>query len=359
MSRTSNWQKVILQKIIKLNYGKGLPARERAEGKYNVYGSNGVVGNHKTFFVKYPTIIVGRKGSVGKVNLSLQPCWVIDTAFYTEIIDDQVDLRYLYHFLGFVSSKLIAPVGVKPGINRNDYLTRLIPLPFKNGKPDLKEQKRIADKIDKVHLLQEKTEADIKDVDKLINSVFKQEFEKSKNGIKARKLGDLCNIIKGTFPILKTPGGKYTFVVTAEKRKSANRCQFDEEAVCIPLVSSTGHGHASMHRVHYEKGKFALANIMAALIPKDKKLLTKYLYYYLSFYKDNLLVPLMRGGANVTIPFDEVFNVEVAVPRVERQKKLVSVVTKIEELKEKLLEKQNLVNQLFQSTLNQAFQGKI
>ena len=28
--------------------------------------------------------------------------------------------------------------------------------------------------------------------------------------------------------------------------------QFDTQAVCIPLVSSTGHGHASLKNVHYQ-----------------------------------------------------------------------------------------------------------
>jgi hypothetical protein len=35
-------------------------------------------------------------------------------------------------------------------------------------------------------------------------------------------------------------------VVTGEDRKSHNEFQFDCEAVIIPLVSGTGHGHASI-----------------------------------------------------------------------------------------------------------------
>jgi restriction endonuclease S subunit len=308
------------------------------------------------------SLIFSMYGTVGKVVINNVP--VAITQNMAGIIPNRelVLLDYLYYYLQFVEKytlKNYLKLSVHKHFGLLEAKSIKILLPFKNGKSDLKEQKRIADKIDKVRLLQEKSETEIKEAEKLIESVCRQEFERKGSDRRTQKLGDLCRIIKGKFPILKTPEGKYTFVVTAEKRKTANDYQFNDEAVCIPLVSSTGHGHASMHRIHYEKGKFALANIMVALIPKDKGLLTKYLYYYLSFYKDTLFVPLMRGGANVTIPFNELFNVEVSIPKIERQKKLVSVVTKAEELKEKLSEKQILISKLFQSTLNYAFQGKL
>jgi type I restriction enzyme S subunit len=53
-------------------------------------------------------------------------------------------------------------------------------------------------------------------------------------------------------------------------------------AVCVPLISSTGHGDAALHRVHYQEGKFALANLLVALLPRNpEKLSAKYLYHLL------------------------------------------------------------------------------
>ena len=92
------------------------------------------------------------------------------------------------------------------------------------------------------------------------------------------KLGEICSINKGSTGIKKAKKGKYPLVVTAEERESHNEYQFDAEAVCIPLVSSTGHGHASLKRIHYQEGKFALGTILAAVIPKDKEQISaKYL----------------------------------------------------------------------------------
>ena len=89
-------------------------------------------------------------------------------------------------------------------------------------------------------------------------------------------LNDLCHIEKGQIGIMKAIEGSYPLVVTGEDRKSHNEYQIDGKAVCVPLVSSTGHGHASIKRIFYQEGKFAVGSILAALIPKDETVLNTY-----------------------------------------------------------------------------------
>ncbi len=88
------------------------------------------------------------------------------------------------------------------------------------------------------------------------------------------KLGEICTIEKGATGIQKAIQGDYPLVVTSEERKSHNEYQFDDEAVIIPLVSGTGHGHSSIKRIHFQTGKFALGSILCAVIPKNKKQLS-------------------------------------------------------------------------------------
>ncbi len=244
-------------------------------------------------------------------------------------------------------------------ISRKNLGTVEVQIPFTGNKPDIAEQKRIADDLDAIILLQESTNNDIQSADNLLSTITRRFIEESSKSSRKINLGNDCKIIKGQSPTLKTPEGEYPFVVTSEKRRTANSYQFDGEAVCIPLVSSTGHGHASLHRIHYQNGKFALGNILVALVPKNtEKLLTKYLYYYLSFYKDDLLVPLMRGVANVTIPLYKISDVVIEVPEVNKQRELVSTLEEAERLKESLSHRQTLVAQYFQSSLNLAFSKK-
>lgn len=64
-------QKIRLGDICEFIYGKGLPKNERISGEFPVYGSGGIVDNHKNYYVKGPGIIVGRKGNK-KLSLSRQ-----------------------------------------------------------------------------------------------------------------------------------------------------------------------------------------------------------------------------------------------------------------------------------------------
>src|SRR5438874_2079419 len=115
------------------------------------------------------------------------------------------------------------------------------------------------------------------------------------------RLGDICTMVRGESPTLKTEPGLYPLVVTAAFRRSASTYQLEGPAVYIPLISSTGHGDAALHRVHYQEGKFALANLLVALIPKDERRCNaKFLYHFLNTKKDELFVPLMLGTANVS-----------------------------------------------------------
>lgn len=137
-------------------------------------------------------------------------------------------------------------------------------------------------------------------------------------------LRDLCDIIKGQFPTLKTPPGPYRFVVTAADARTASDYQLDAEAVCVPMVSSTGHGHAAIHRIHYVNGKFALANIMAAIVTKKEvELLPKFLYYYLWAHKENKLVKLMAGTANTSLTIEKLYTVRIQYPSLEKQTQIV------------------------------------
>src|SRR5262245_504661 len=124
----------------------------------------------------------------------------------------------------------------------------------------------------------------------------------TKAGCSQFRIGDICFLEKGTYPTMKTLPGKYPLVVTAAYRRSATSYQIDGEAVCVPLISSAGHGRATMSRVHYEKGRFALANLLVALIVRDPSVcLPRYLYHLLNHNRERYFVPLMSGVANVSL----------------------------------------------------------
>jgi type I restriction enzyme, S subunit len=178
------------------------------------------------------------------------------------------------------------------------------------------------------------------------------------------RIGDVCDIVKGETGLASATPGQYPMVATGADRRSCTTYQFDTEAVCIPLVSSTGHGKKTLNYVHYQSGKFALGTILAAVIPKDPKVLTaRYLHLYLSHFKDTVLVPLMKGAANVSLPMKGIASVEIPAPPVDEQQKLIDLIGRIESEHRELLEEGNhqasLFKQLRQTVLQEAVEGKL
>ena len=163
-------------------------------------------------------------------------------------------------------------------------------------------------------------------------------FEQVKKKYNTCILSDICSVAKGKTPIQKAIPGDYPMVVTTTERRTSNSYQFDACSVCIPLVSSRGHGVASLNHVYYQTGKFALGNILCAVTPKcSDKVHAKYLYYYFEEAKDFTLVPLMKGGANVALRIEDIEKLRIPVPEIEIQKKIVSRLEKFDKLCNKLL----------------------
>lgn len=154
------------------------------------------------------------------------------------------------------------------------------------------------------------------------------------------RIDELCTMAKGAYPTLKTEPGEYPLVVTAAQRRTSRTYQLEGPAVCVPLISSTGHGDAALHRIHYQEGKFALANLLVALLPKEAEVSNaKYLYYLLTAKKEEYLVSRMFGTANVSLKVSDIASVEVALPGISEQRRIVA---RIEELAAKIEEARGL-----------------
>ncbi|MCF7920488.1 MAG: N-6 DNA methylase [Candidatus Cloacimonetes bacterium] len=139
---TGKWEMVELGDIVEFKYGKSLPERDRLNGIYPVYGSNGVVGHHNEFIAKAPFIIIGRKGSAGEVKYSNDNGYPIDTTFFIDEMKKQGSLKYLFYVLRSLDLKNTNIQSGIPGLNRNDAYKIKIPL------PPLKIQEEIVEEIE-------------------------------------------------------------------------------------------------------------------------------------------------------------------------------------------------------------------
>lgn len=109
------WEKIRTSSVMKFNYGKGLLEANRSGDGYPVFGSSGIVGYHDTPLVNENCIVVGRKGNVGSVYLSLMPSYPIDTVFY---IIPKINIYYCYFELK--SRTFVNNDSAVPGLNREN-----------------------------------------------------------------------------------------------------------------------------------------------------------------------------------------------------------------------------------------------
>lgn len=125
----TNWRKGKLSEVLNLTYGKALKSESRVEGKYAVVGSNGIVDYHNEYLVKSPGIVIGRKGTIGKVIWLDVNFFPIDTTFYIKNMLDVEQLYFHYYLLKNQNFQKIGSDSAVPGLNRTQALLTDIIIP--------------------------------------------------------------------------------------------------------------------------------------------------------------------------------------------------------------------------------------
>ena len=184
----TKWPLVKLGDICILEYGKPLKREERRNGRYPVFGSNGVVGYHNRYLIEGPCIIVGRKGTAGEVTYSENSCFPIDTTFFVQLKDtSQYNLKCFYFIMRTLGLKKMSTKSNVPGLNRNDVYKILIP------RPPISEQEEIAgilNKIDQKIQIHKKKKLSFEEL-------FKTTLSKLMTGtIRVHKLNINANLVK-------------------------------------------------------------------------------------------------------------------------------------------------------------------
>ena len=145
------WKWVRLGEILDLSNGKSITKKEMKEdGAYLVYGSNGVIGKANKYLINKDTIVIGRVGACGVVNIAKAPAWISDNAMYVSKLSDDIDILFLYYALTHLDLSRLAKIVAQPSISQEPIKEQKIPIPFKNRQPALDEQKRIVSYLDQI-----------------------------------------------------------------------------------------------------------------------------------------------------------------------------------------------------------------
>ena len=120
------WRAGKVEELMELAYGKALKATDRIEGGVPVYGSGGITGYHNASLITGPSIIVGRKGTVGSLYWEDRPFYPIDTVFY---VRTEMPLSFCFYLLKTLGLDGMNTDGAVPGLNRNNVYRLKVVVP--------------------------------------------------------------------------------------------------------------------------------------------------------------------------------------------------------------------------------------
>jgi type I restriction enzyme S subunit len=137
-----NWECGKIQDYIVINYGKSLPESKRIAGEYGVYSSAGLTGSHNACLTDESTIVIGRKGTIGKLYYVQNPSFCIDTAYYIRESDSKFPLSFTYRILLGLNLPELNEDSAVPGLNRNTVYDLPVVKPISNVLDEYNELSR-------------------------------------------------------------------------------------------------------------------------------------------------------------------------------------------------------------------------
>ena len=141
----SSWVWCRLGDVVSIKSGDSISVRNNQDGKYPIYGGNGINGYYCDNNVETGTIIIGRVGFYcGSVHMTESKAWVTDNAFivcYKNVFNP----IYLSYLLRWLQLNKTSNSTAQPVISGKGIYPLLIPI------PPITEQQRIVDAIDNIN----------------------------------------------------------------------------------------------------------------------------------------------------------------------------------------------------------------
>ncbi len=330
---------------------------------------------NKARIVHKNSILVTCIGIIGKIALVRNKEVAFNQQINAIVPNESVLPEYLVYALLFNQNRLqsIANAPVVPIINKNQFSSFEISI-----HKDIKKQQKIASTLDLASELIEKRKEQIAEMDKLIQSVFYEMFEKHIRAKKFISLGSITNHIssgatpKGGSLVYKKEGIRfirsqnvlmncidYTDVVyiSEETHHKMNRSKLKKNDI---LLNITG---ASIGRVATYSGNDDEANTnqhVAAIRLGTNDFSPFFISYFLaSDYQQAIIKNISSGGTREALNYQQIKNFQIPNVDIVLQNQFTSIVKEIElqkrVMEESLHEMENNLNALMQK----AFRGEL
>ena len=288
-----------LSDLATIKYGKNQKKVLSENGNIPIYGTGGLMGYATTALYDKPSVLIGRKGTIGKVKYVEQPFWTVDTLFYTIINTDLVIPKYLFYVMSLIDLNNYNEGTTIPSL-RTETLNRL-----EFDIPDLEEQRKILSCLNPIDEKIELNNAINNNLEQQAQAIFKSwfiDFEPfggvQPPEMKFVPLQELCKVVtKGTTPT--TLGKPFTSsginfikaesILDSHSIDSSKFAFIDEETNAL-LKRSVIKANDIVFTIAGTLGRFAMVDnsvlpantnqAVAIIRPDEKKVTPAYLYSF-------------------------------------------------------------------------------
>ena len=320
-----------LQSVLKIKNGSDY--KSFGEGEVPVYGSGGIMAYIDHFAYDKPSVLIPRKGSIDKLYFVDTPFWNVDTIFYTEINEELVMPRYVYHCLLREHLEKLNTAGGVPSLTQKVLNKVQIPV------PPLPVQSEIVRILDNFTELTAELTARKKQYefyrDKLLT--FGDVRGGATSDVVWRTLGEICDVRDGTHDSPKpAPTGKY--LITSKNVKNGTidytgayfisdkdyeqinvRSKVDTWDILFTMIGTIGEIGMVAH-----EPDFAIKNV--GLIKTGNELLSRFLRHYLVSDRVKAYIDANRSkGTQAFLALGKLRELPVPVVSEPAMKKLVQV----------------------------------
>ena len=312
----SKYPIVKLGDVCKIYQSKTISQKElKSDGKYIVFGANGIIGRYDEYNHQEPEVLVTCRGATcGTVNLSKEKCWITGNAMVvTPLKKGQLIKQFLFRVLSQCDLSKVISGSAQPQITKQKLSPFQIPL------PPISIQKEIVKKIESYLNVLEKSERAILEMEFLIKDLEKSISQQYLSNSKCPtvRIGDVCKIYQSktiSQKELKSDGKYIVF--------GANGIigRYDEYNHREPEVLITCRG-ATCGTVNLSKEKcWITGNAMVVTPLKKGQLIKQFLFRVLSQCD---LSKVISGSAQPQITKQKLSPFQIPLPPISAQKEIV------------------------------------
>lgn len=222
-----------LGELVQIKYGKNQKKVLSEEGAIPIYGTGGLMGYATEALYDKPSVLVGRKGTIGKVRYVDYPFWTVDTLFYTIVNTELVLPKYLFYLMSQMDLNAYNEGTTIPSL-RTETLNRL-----EFDIPSIEEQKEVLSYLEPIDdKIQLNTEIN-KNLLKQAQSIFTQEFlmlNRIPDGWKESSLLGIADYLNGlAMQKYRPKDNEQGLPVLKIKELRQGYCDFSSE-LCSPSI---------------------------------------------------------------------------------------------------------------------------